>query len=68
MSLGIASEYSHCKTSFLLPYPKEISANMAVRSRLKYISFFFSWCYNPHWGWYFYSPLTGFSLLACEVS
>ena len=30
--------------------------------------FFFSWRYNPHWGFVFYSPLVGFSLLACEVS
>jgi hypothetical protein len=36
MSLGIASGYSHSKTPFPLPYPEEISANMAVCSRQKY--------------------------------
>ena len=46
-------------TRHLLPYTGKVTP---------IAGFSLSWRYNPHWGVVFYSPLAGFSLLACEVS
>jgi len=48
-----------------LMLPSNLLSRLPIASLL-YV--FFSWRYNPHWGGVFYSPLAGFSLLACEVS
>jgi hypothetical protein len=69
------SRHLHCRsTRTFIPY-RQKSVFSVVRHRLRvYLGFFFKsvffspWRCTTHSGCVFYSPLSGFSLLACEVT